>query len=133
MSFINPLFFTYRKSSSVATSSSSISSSPISRSNTNIPPPITPVAHYTNDISSASHPMIAHSQVYANYIHQQGIGSPNVSRVLPVKKPHLSPILFDSEPTKAVESGHQMPELIADQHAIKNSSGNAVQTCLSDY
>ena len=77
--------------------------------------------------------MIAHSQAYAAYIHQQGIGSPNVPRVLPVKKPHIYPILFESEPTKAVESGRQMPELIADQHAIKNSSGNAVQMCLSDY
>ena len=126
MSFPNPL---YRKSS-VATSSS-ISSSLISRQNTNIPP-ITPVGHYTNvsDVSSASHPMIAHSQAYASYIHQQSIGSPNVSRVLPVKKPHISPIFVDSEPTKVVESGHQMPELIADQHAIKNSSGNAFQKCL---
>ena len=52
---------------------------------------------------------------------QGGVGSSNISRVFPVKKPHMSPIFIEEEPKEPDIPPQQMPELIADQHAIKKS------------
>ena len=53
---------------------------------------------------------------------QGGVGgSSNISRVFPVKKPHMSPIFIEDEPKESDIPPQQMPELIADQHAIKKS------------
>ena len=52
---------------------------------------------------------------------QGGVGSSNISRVFPVKKPHMSPIFIEEEPKESDIPPQQMPELIADQHAIKKS------------